>query len=100
MVSGTLQSKQKIPLCPLEYGVYPDVINLDRYNLFLLGLAYMSLTELLYGLLALHLFACCISQAHLMPLKNFANKSQGSHPIRQLKNCGVQEVVTLLAHPR
>jgi len=26
-------------LCPLEYGVYSDVINLNRYNLFLLGLA-------------------------------------------------------------
>jgi hypothetical protein len=64
-----LQSKQKIPLCPLEYGVYPDVINLDRYNLFLLGLAYMSLTELLYGLLVMHLFACCISQCALDAIK-------------------------------
>jgi hypothetical protein len=35
-----------------------------------------------------------------MPLKNFAYRSQGSYPIRHLRNRSVHEVVTLLAHPR
>jgi hypothetical protein len=82
-----------------HYNCIGYVISLDRYNLFLLVLAYMSLTELLYGLLAMHLFACCISQCALDAIKNFAYRSQGSHPLRQLRNCSIQEVVILLAHP-
>jgi hypothetical protein len=31
-----------LALCPLEYGVYSDVVNLDRFNLFLLGIHYYS----------------------------------------------------------
>lgn len=50
-----------LPLCPLSFGVYTDVINIDRFNLFLLGLRYYSTMVFLSGLLFLHeisMFSC------------------------------------------
>lgn len=36
-------SLKKLQLCPLNYQVYSNVINLDRYNVFLLGLFFVSM---------------------------------------------------------
>jgi len=62
---------QRLVFCPLEYGVYSDVINLDRYNLFLLGLAYMSFKSLLYGLLAVPMLSCHVTRCALAAVKAF-----------------------------
>jgi hypothetical protein len=43
-----------ISVCPLTYGVFTDVVNLDRFNLFLLGLQSLSNMAFLSGLLLLH----------------------------------------------
>jgi hypothetical protein len=45
------QRNHSISILPLEYGVFTDVVNFDRFNLFLLGLKYHGM-KMLYQILA------------------------------------------------
>jgi hypothetical protein len=51
------QLVSQITLLPLEYGVLTNVVNLDKFNLFLLGLSFCGtkvICYLLLGLLQIH----------------------------------------------
>jgi hypothetical protein len=65
-----LQSQNQLLLCPLEHGVYTNVINLDRYNLFLLGLTYIPFEALLYGFLAAHQMSCFVLRYIMAAIKD------------------------------
>jgi hypothetical protein len=61
-----LASGQQLRLCALHLGVFSNVINIDRYNLFLLGVYFISQEALLYGLLAnntvaFHIYFCLLA---------------------------------------
>jgi hypothetical protein len=57
-------TQSQLSILPLEYGVFTGVINLDRFNLFLLGLHYHG-TKVLHQLLAelflVHNLICSIA---------------------------------------
>jgi hypothetical protein len=51
----------RLYLLPLECGVMTDVINLDKFNLFLLGLRYCGAQAFYHLLSGLLLFHCFVS---------------------------------------
>ncbi len=65
-----LASHQQLQLCALHLGVFSNVINLDKYNLFLLGICFWSLEVLLYQIFVDHIVAFHISVCLMAAIKD------------------------------
>jgi hypothetical protein len=63
-----------LQLCALEQNVFTDVINLDKYNLFLLGLRFQRVLYLLQHLLMFHQLTLLILSCLLDTIRTYISK--------------------------
>jgi hypothetical protein len=74
-------------VCVRAGAVFHDVINLDKYNLFLLGICFMSQEALFWRLLALHGIAFHITMCIMAAIKDIPVRRPKKTPDKKEREC-------------